>query len=305
MVKAMELKDIDLNLLVVFNQMLMERKVSGAAEKLGLTQPAVSNALNRLRKLLGDELFLRTTRGMEPTPYARQLAEPIAYALGTIQDTLNFRSTFDPASSTRTFTVGMTDIGEIYFLPRLMELTARVAPGVSINTVRNTAVNLRDEMETGHVDLAIGLLPQLSAGFFQRRLFTQKYVCMFRRGHELDGRKLTLEAFRKADHVVAVSAGTGHGVVDEFMKKKGIERKIRLTVPHFVAVGHILQSTDMIATVPERYAAECLDPFNLKAVNHPVALPKTGINLFWHAKFHREPSNQWLRNLIFEEFSDK
>jgi len=105
----MELKDIDLNLLVVFNQMLMERKVSGAAQKLGLTQPAVSNALNRLRKLLGDDLFLRTTRGMEPTPYARQLAEPIAYALGTIQDTLNFRSSFDPAGSNRTFTVGMTD----------------------------------------------------------------------------------------------------------------------------------------------------------------------------------------------------
>src|SRR5690606_15619899 len=152
------------NLLVVFHQLLMERKVSAAAEKLGLTQPAVSNALNRLRKLLGDDLFLRTTRGMEPTPYARQLAGPIADALGAIRDTLNFRSTFDPATSKRTFTIGMTDIGEIYFLPRLIERTARLAPGISINTVRNTAVNLRDEMELGHVDLAIGLLPQLKTG---------------------------------------------------------------------------------------------------------------------------------------------
>jgi len=304
MVRTMELKDIDLNLLVVFHQLLMERKVSAAAEKLGLTQPAVSNALNRLRKLLGDDLFLRTTRGMEPTPYARQLAGPIADALGAIRDTLNFRSTFDPATSKRTFTIGMTDIGEIYFLPRLIERTARLAPGISINTVRNTAVNLRDEMELGHVDLAIGLLPQLKTGFFQRRLFTQQYVCMFRRGHPLDGRKLTLEAFCKADHVVAVSAGTGHGLVDDFMRKKRIERNIRLTVPHFVAVGHILQSTDMIATVPERYAAECLKPFSLKAVSHPVALPRISINLFWHAKFHREPSNQWLRTLIFDVFAD-
>ncbi|VCU71006.1 HTH-type transcriptional regulator SyrM 1 [Pigmentiphaga humi] len=301
----MNIKDIDLNLLVVFNQMLIERKVSGTAEKLGLTQPAVSNALNRLRKLLGDELFLRTTRGMEPTPYARQLAEPIARALGTIQDTLNFRSSFDPAASNRRFTLAVTDIGEIYFLPRLMEAAARIAPGVSINTVRNTTIHLKDEMETGQVDLAIGLLPQLKAGFFQRRLFTQKYVCLYRRGHELDGQRLTLDAFRQAEHVVAVSAGTGHGMVDEFMQKKGIARKVRLTVPHFVAIGHILQTTDMIATVPERYADQCLEPFGLKAAAHPVALPKIGIHLFWHAKYHREPSNQWLRNLIFDEFSDK
>src|SRR5258706_1280004 len=123
----MELKDIDLNLLVVFNQLLIERRVSKVADKLCLSQPAVSNALARLRKLTDDTLFLRTTRGMEPTPYARQLAEPVAYALGMIHS----------------------------------------APGVTMSTVRNTNVNLRDEMGAGHVDLAIGPLPQLKAGFFQ------------------------------------------------------------------------------------------------------------------------------------------
>ena len=160
----MELKDIDLNLLLVFHQLLMERRVSRVAEKLGLSQPAISNALNRLRRLLGDELFLRTSKGMEPTPYAIQLAEPIAYALSTIHNSLNQRASFDPATSERRFTAGMTDIGEIYFLPKLMHALARVAPHVSVSTVRNTAVNLRDEMEAGHVDIAMGLLPQLKAG---------------------------------------------------------------------------------------------------------------------------------------------
>src|SRR5438552_3158021 len=130
--RAMELQDIDLNLLVLFNQLLVERRVSKVADNLGLTQPAVSNALARLRKLLGDELFLRTPAGMEPTPFADQLAESVTYALGMIHSALNQRSTFDPKTSAQSFTVGMTDIGEIYFLPTLMERLSQEAPSVSL-----------------------------------------------------------------------------------------------------------------------------------------------------------------------------
>src|SRR6185436_6936040 len=127
------------------------------------------------------------------------------------------------------FTVGMTDIGEIYFLPTLMERLRRQAPGVSLSTVRNTAVNLKDEMEAGKVDLAIGLLPQLKAGFFQRRLFRQRYVCMFRKGHKLDKRKVSLAEFGAAEHLLVVSEGTGHGKVDEVLKRSGVERRVSLT----------------------------------------------------------------------------
>ena len=299
----MDLRDIDLNLLVVFNQLLVERRVSKVAEKLGLSQPAVSNALARLRKLLGDELFLRTPRGMEPTPFAGELAEPVAYALGMIHGALNQRSSFDAATSRRSFTIGMTDIGEIYFLPSLMVELARVAPGVSVSTVRNTAVNLKDEMEAGHVDLALGLLPQLKGGFFQRRLFRQRYVCMFRKGHRLDKRKISLAEFSAADHVVVVSAGTGHGKVDELLERNGVQRRVRLTVPHFVAVGHILRATDMVATVPEAFAQQVATAFELVSVPHPAGLPDIAINMFWHAKFHKDPANQWLRGLIFEMHS--
>ena len=299
----MNLRDIDLNLLVVFNQLLVERRVSKVAEKLGLTQPAVSNALARLRKLLGDELFLRTPRGMQPTPFADELAEPVAYALGMIHGALNQRSSFEPATSQRSFTIGMTDIGEIYFLPKLMDELARLAPGVSVSTVRNAAVNLKDEMEAGHVDLALGLLPQLKGGFFQRRLFRQRYVCLFRKGHRLDKRKISLAEFSAADHVVVVSAGTGHGKVDELLERNGVQRRVRLTVPHFVAVGHILRATDMIATVPEAFAQQVAGAFELVSVAHPAGLPDIAINMFWHAKFHKDPANQWLRGLIFEMHS--
>src|ERR1700752_3892196 len=262
----MELNDIDLNLLVIFERLLVEGRVSRVADGLGVSQPAVSNALARLRKLLGDELFLPTPRGMQPTPFAEQLAEPVGHALGTIRGALNKRNSFDPASSERAFRIGMTDIGEIYFLPPLMEELLRVAPAVAVSTVRNHTVKLRDEMEAGHVDIALGFLPGLKAGFFQRRLFRHRYVCLFRKGHPLDKRKMSLGEFSQADHVVVVSEGTGHGKVDEQLERAGIKRKVRLTVPHFVAVGHILHSTDMVATVPERFAQRVAEPFGLSYV---------------------------------------
>ena len=301
----MELHEIDLNLLVVFNQLLVERRVSKVADNLGISQPAVSNSLAKLRKLFGDELFLRTPKGMEPTPFADQLAESVSYALAMIHSGVNQRTSFEPSSAKRSFTIGMTDIGEIYFLPTLIECLRREAPGVTLSTVRNTAVNVREELEAGKVDLAIGLLPQLKAGFFQRRLFTQSYVCLMRRGHRLDKRKISLAEFSAAEHLVVVSAGTGHGKVDELLQRSGIERTVRLTVPHYVSVGHILQGSDLITTVPERLADRLLDHFGLAKVAHPAKLPDIAINVFWHAKYHRSPANRWLRGILFEQFSDE
>lgn len=296
----MELNEIDLNLLVVLNQLLIDRRVSKVATSLGLSQPGVSNALARLRKLTDDPLFLRTPKGMEPTPFAQQLAEPTARALQVIHAAFNQRASFDPATSTRAFTVGMTDIGEIYFLPKLMKELSRIAPGVSLSTVRNTAVNLQDEMEAGHVNLAIGLLPQLKAGYLQRRLFRLHYVCMFRRGHALDKKQISLDEFSEADHVVVISEGTGHGKADELLRRRKIDRKVVLTVPHYVAVGHILHDSDLVATVPERLAQALVKPFGLSYVRHPAKLPEIGINLFWHGRYNKDPENMWLRSLVFQ-----
>jgi DNA-binding transcriptional LysR family regulator len=303
MMQAMDLKDIDLNLLVVFNQLRIQGRVSRVAETLGVTQPAVSNALARLRAVLGDELFLRTPRGMEPTPFAEQLAEPVAAALGMLESAVSQRSSFAPATSQRAFTIAMTDIGDIYFLPALMESLSKIAPGVSVSTVRNTAAGLKEEMEAGKVDLAVGLLPQLKAGFFQRRLFRQRYVCLLRKGHRLSRRAMRLEDFSAAEHVVVTSPGTGHGRIEELLERAGVQRHVRLQVPHFVAVGHILQTTDLLATVPEAFAQRVAEPFGLTYFAHPAALPDIAINLFWHAKNHKDPANQWLRGLMMELFT--
>ncbi len=294
----MELKDLDLNLLVVFEQLLAERSVSRAADHLGLTQPAVSNALGRLRRLLGDELFERTSSGMAPTPLAERLAEPVAHALGLIHAAVNQRTAFDPRTAQQRFRIGMTDIGEIDLLPALMKALGGAAPGVTLATVRHTAIDLRHEMEAGRVDVAFGLLPQLQAGFFQRRLFTQRYVCLMRRGHRLHDTRLSLADFSAAEHVVVESVGTGHGKVDELLARAGVARRVRLTVPHFVAIGHILQDSDLIATVPERLAQKLADPFGLFWVRHPAKLPQIAINLFWHARYHKDPANEWLRALL-------
>ena len=300
----MELTDIDLNQLVLFQQLMVERRVSKVAENLGLTQPAVSNTLAKLRRQFGDDLFVRTPAGMVPTPFAEQLAEPIGYALGMIHSGLNQHSRFDPASVQRSVTIGMTDIGEIVFLPALVERLRLQAPGVSLSTVRTTATRLRDDMASGQVDLAIGPLPQLKAGFFQRRLFRQRYVCLFRKGHALARKRLTLADFKAAEHLVIVSAGTGHGQVDELIRRAGVERSVRLTIPHFVSVGHLLRRTDMVATVTERLAQSLVEPFELSYRPHPVDLPEIAINVFWHAKVHRSPAHQWLRGVVFDLFGD-
>lgn len=304
-IATMELKDVDLNLLVVFNELLTERRVSAVATKLGLSQPAVSNILNRLRKLLGDELFLRTSRGMEPTPYALQLSEPIAYALTTIHGALNERTIFDPAGSDRRFSVGLSDIGEVNFLPRLLERLDAVAPHVSVSTVRSRREDLAEAMEAGSVDLAVGTLSQLPAGFFQRRLFVQRYVCMFRKGHPLDKGGITQEEYRAAQHLVVLPPGSAHAQVSEFIERRGIKRNVRLTVPNYAPVGYILGTgnSNLVATVPESYAIRCVEPFGVSYVAHPFPVPETAVNLFWHAKFHRESGNKWLRQLVVDLFA--
>jgi len=301
----MKLRDIDLNLLVVFNQMLLDRSASIAAEKLDMSQPAVSNALRRLRELLNDELFIRTSKGMQPTPFALHLAEPVVYALNTLQTALSRSESFDPKTSARTFNLAMTDLGEMYFMPPLMDALARLAPNIQIHTHRPNSGDVKEDMESGSIDIALGLMPSLQTGFFQKRLFRQRYVCMFRRGHPTAKSPMSLAQFSKLEHVGVTAPNTGHGEIDNLLVRAGVDRRIRLVVPHFIAVGPILQSTNLIATLPERFADRSKGPFDLVVSPHPVKLPEISINMFWHAKYNRDPDNMWLRQLISELFSDK
>ncbi len=302
----MNLNDLDLNLLRVFHQLMIERRVSSAAESLGVSQPAVSNSLKRLRGLLGDELFLRTAQGMSPTPLAEQIAEPIAYAMDSIRAAMNQQVHFDPASAQREFVLGLVDLGESYFLPPLLTQVCQQAPGVRINVARSIMSTLKEDMETGRIDIGIGLLPQLQGSFFRQRLFRQSYVLAFRREHPLAAQdSISLTDFTRWEHVVVSSGTTGHGEIDRLMERKGIERRIRATVPQFNAIGNILAATDLIATIPLRMAEMLQVPFGIRRSHHPVELPEASIDIFWNARLHRDPANQWLRRLIFRLFSDQ
>ena len=301
----MELAKLDLNLLLVFHHLLILKRVSAVAELLNMSQPAVSSALGRLRSSLDDELFIRTQAGMTPTPYALQLAAPVAMAMDAIQQALNVRGAFDPKTSTRNFTIALTDVGEMYFLPVLMDALAHAAPGVTLQVVSVAQSSLKEDMSNGQIDLAMGLLPQLQAGFFQQSLFKQKYVCLMRQKHPLAQLKsLTVSALFAAEHVRVLATGTGHGRVDLALDKQKHQRKVRLTVPHYVALGDVLQHSNLIATVPERFALRIVKPFDLTMRDLPIKLDNSAIHQCWHGRLHRDPGHQWLRQLMRKLFGD-
>jgi len=299
----MKLHELDLNLLLVFDRLAQDGRVSRVAESLGLSQPAVSNALRRLRDALGDELFVRTPAGMAPTPYAQQLSGPVAVALQGLQGALHVQASFDPARSERCFNLAMTDVGEIYFLPVLMDALAREAPGITLRCLPVADTTLREQMAAGRVDLALGSLPQLQGGFFQQALFRQRYVALMRAGHPLAGSTaLSAARYRQAAHVRVVSAGTAHGQVDDALQRLGVVRRVQLTVPHYVALGQVLASTGLVATVPERLAERLAGPHGLVSRPLGLKLPTSTIAQLWHAHLHRDPGHQWLRALVAQRF---
>ncbi|MGL5003739.1 MAG: LysR family transcriptional regulator, partial [Casimicrobium sp.] len=282
---------IDLNLMRVFDALFAERKVSAAADRVGLTQPALSNALARLRIALSDELFTRSPSGMQPTPFALEIAPVIRNSLQSLDDALDRRAHFEPISSTKRFRIAMTDIGEIYFLPKLMQFLEENAPQVSIATVRNSEIDVAAELSNGDVDLALGWMPKLGSGFFQRRLFEQHHRCLMAANHPLAKGAFTLSRFLKAKHAVVVSAGTGHARIEAIMQQRGVKRMIALELPHFVAVPYIVRDTELVVTVPEKLAERAAVPFGLAVRTPPIEDLSFQVNMFWHRRVHKDDAN--------------
>ncbi|MFS2214144.1 LysR family transcriptional regulator [Telluria sp. Tellsp104] len=300
----MELRELDLNLLVVFHEVFRERQISGAARRLKVTQSAVSNALARLRRSVGDELFVRTTEGMQPTPYAERMSEQVAAALGLVEQALRPEQAFDPATSRRRFTVAMTDVGEMYFMPRLIEACAREAPQVDIASVRAGLVDLRTDMEAGRVDLAIGAFDDAPAVLYQRRLFRQACVHLFRHGHPLAGETLTMERLAGVRHLVVTSMERPYDAINEALAQAGIDLAASFSVPHFAAVPYIVSTTDLVATVPQKLAERAAGPFRLEAAPSPLELPALQTNMFWHRRYNQDEGNRWLRTLVAAHFAE-
>src|SRR5262245_40591773 len=299
LITSMNVKDADLNLLRVFDAVLQEGGVTPAAGRLGLTQPAVSNALARLRKLFGDPLFVRTPVGMDATPFARELAEPVRQALALLASALAHGPGFDPATARRAFRVYMSDLGQIEFLPPLIERVEQRAPGVRLEAVALDVEDIGAALASGTLDLAVGFLPALGPPIERRALFRDPYVCLMSADHEIQS--LTKKRFLEASHVL-VSYRGGHRVIEEAFERAGIRAALR--VPHFTVVPLVLERTDLVLTLPSRVARVYERRGKLKALPLPLPMPPADVGVHWHERFEADPGNRWLREQMIELYSD-
>lgn len=296
----MNVQDVDLNLLRVFDAVLRERGVTAAAGRLGLTQPAVSNALARLRALFGDALFVRTAEGMDPTPFARELGEPVRQALALLESALAHGPGFDPGGSSRAFRFYMSDLGQIEFLPPLLERVQREAPGVRLEAVALEVEDIAEALAAGALDLAVGFLPGLGPPVRRRPLFRDPYVCLMRADHPIEN--LTRKRFMEASHALVTYRG-GHRVIEEALDRAGLSRRIALRLPHFTVAPMVLERTDLVLTLPQRVARVFEKRGNLKSLPPPVPIPPAEVAVHWHERFEGDPGNRWLRDLMTDLYS--
>jgi len=291
------MKSIDLRLLSVFDEIVKTRSVTAAAEALDLGQPAVSVALAKLRHHFGDPLFVRTSSGMEPTPFSEGLVRPVRAVLDALDLVLDYRSEFDPGSADRTFRICMTDISQLVLLPRLWETLRATAPGIRIEIMplSNDTARL---LENGEADLALGLIPQLDAGFYQQLLFRQDFVCMVGREHPRLSDGLSLAQFEAEDHAVVISSGSAPSIVEHEIGRQGIKRRVALKIPSFLGAAFVVEHTDLLVTIPRRLAELLQGRGSFRIFPVPFDLPDYEVKQHWHERYHHDDGNRWLRGVV-------
>ncbi|ALL69958.1 transcriptional regulator, LysR family (plasmid) [Paraburkholderia caribensis MBA4] len=293
-----DIRNIDLNLLRTLDALLDERNVTKAAQRLSLTQPAVSGMLTRLRESFDDPLFVRTQRGIVPTLRALELAAPLKQILGEI-DALLRPQAFDPATAELTLTIASTDYALQAVVLPFLEALRRKAPGVRVAVVPVQDALLQAQFERGEIDLALvtpeSALPELHA----RRLFDERYVCVMRASHpDAQGGTLSLDRFCALDHaLVSYSGGSFRGVTDDALARVGRERRVTVSVTSFLVLPRILKGSDLIAVVPQRLVARSR---GLATVEPPLDIPGFTKTVAWHERTHRALAHRWVRELLFK-----
>ncbi|HTT11559.1 MAG TPA: LysR family transcriptional regulator [Burkholderiaceae bacterium] len=290
---------LDIGWLDVFIEVYRTQSVSRAAEQLGIAQPNASIALRKLRRHFGDRLFARTSRGMEPTPYAQRIHPEITAAVERLAQLAGARAAFDAATTQRQFRICMTDISEIVVLPKLVNHVRRVAPGVAIEAERITTDSPR-QLESGELDLAVGFMPHLEAGFYQQTLFQQDFVCLVAADHPRIKAKPTRQQFLAESHIVVSTSGTGHAIVDKVLAKKSYARHVALKVPTFLGVARLVAQTELVVIVPRRLGEALAQQERVRVLEPPVPLPPYAVKQHWHERFHTDAANAWLRKTLAE-----
>jgi len=289
---------IDLNLLLIFSAVMQERNVSRAAERLAMTQPAVSNALNRLRDLLRDEVFTRVAGGVKPTQKALDLWPAISEALDRITSSISPLG-FDPAITVATFRFAVTDSLTPSLVPRLAILFAECAPRAQLQFHHHSNLTSTNDLMSGDLDCAVGMFPRLPSGLNASALMTDDYVCVMRADHPLAAAPLTLETFVSAVHVLMKPSGSGAGAVDNWLGFHGMTRRIAAVVTHFAEALQIVERTDLLSCMPKKYVeAEITAESRVVVAALPFETERILYKLAWHERNEHIPEQIWFRTMI-------
>jgi DNA-binding transcriptional LysR family regulator len=294
----------DLNLVRVFLALWEQRSVTAAAERLNLTQPAVSHALKRLRDHFDDPLFTRVGKVMEPTAAARRLYLPLKTSVDALRETMSSHGSFDPQSSDRIFTIAMSDISETYVLPKLLAGLMPISPGVRVRSVQLEAEEIQVKLRTGQVDLAFGYLPDLVGSEFEQLfLLEDRFICILRKEHPFAGNTLTFEAMKELDFVEVSAHATGYKMVREMLAQSDVKRNIRARIEHFSVIPEIVRSTDLAAIFPASVALRLVESGEFKTLELPSLFPTIEVCTHCHSSFHRDSGILWLNSLMRSLFA--
>jgi DNA-binding transcriptional LysR family regulator len=288
----------DLNFLYVLQALGEERSVSRAAERLGLTQPAVSHSLGKLRRLFQDDLFVRAGSVMAPTPVGERLVEGVNCVLALVQQEIWSNKSFDPARSTRTFSVCLSDMGMIVLLPRLLAALRERAPLATLKPIQVPSLELASALQDGAVDLAIGYLGKLGESLHQQPLFRRSLVGIIRGGTTRRKLRMTLEDFLQKEHVVAGTLALTNQLLEKELRQHGTRLKVGLEVPYLLTVPSLVANSDFVAAVPDELADLFSRLANVDVFPLPIRLPDLLVQQFWHARYHNDAGHRWFRSLV-------
>ena len=291
---------VDLNLLVVFDAIMREKHVTRAARRIGMTQPAVSNALNRLRHIAKDELFIRSSVGVSPTARALELGPPIRQAINLVENAFDPKS-FDPANSTDEFNIAISNYTASILFPELANLLEKEAPNINVRSKQLGDVDLLKELEAANIDFVIaGQQLQETANFISNHLYDEDFVCIVRKGHPFAKKKqLSIKEFSESKHLMVATTGKAFGFVDYLLEAKGLKRRVAMTVNQFLVAPAIIRQSNMILTVSKRVAEkfrlDSVKVFPLPLLTNPLKL-----KIIWHKRSDTNPGNKWIRNKIID-----
>jgi DNA-binding transcriptional LysR family regulator len=295
----MNLRSVDLNLLVALDALLRELHVTRAANRIGLSQPAMSNALARLRHIFKDELLVRTPMGMQATPRALELMEPMHQVIRQITRVFESDAGFDPRQSVRTFTVRLSDLLQLLLLPSLLERIGPEAPAIAFDIVHLPPARTVEALEKDEIDLAVSMGLEHPGSIRAEPLFSDRMVCVMRRTHKLAHQAITLDSFLSCRHLKISMSPTDLRFVDDVLAHEQLQRDVAVNVPHWLIVPHVLGRTDFVSIMPGRLAAAIIGT-DLVARDLPFASKPFDWTLYWHRRHDGNPANRWLRARISE-----